>query len=54
MDVLVPPHVDLIVETGEHVTAGETVLGWLPAADAESSTAAGTTATEGAPSSTTP
>ena len=30
MDVLVPPHVDLTVEKGEHVTAGETVMGWLP------------------------
>ena len=54
MDVLVPPHVDLTVETGEHVTAGETVLGWLPEAAAEPSAAAGTTATEGAPSSTAP
>jgi phosphatidylserine decarboxylase len=34
MDVLVPPHVDLEVEEGQHVTAGETVMGWLPAADA--------------------
>ena len=35
MDVLVPPHVDLILEKGEHVRAGETVIGWLPAAEAE-------------------
>ena len=34
MDVLVPPHVDLDVHEGQHVTAGETVMGWLPAADA--------------------
>ena len=35
MDVLVPPHVDLTVEKGEHVTAGETVMGWLPEAESE-------------------
>ncbi len=33
MDVLVPPHVDLTLEKGEHVRAGETVIGWLPDAD---------------------
>jgi phosphatidylserine decarboxylase len=38
MDVLVPPHVDLEVEEGQHVTAGETVMGWLPAADASAPT----------------
>jgi len=40
MDVVVPPHVDLVVEEGEHVTAGETVMGWLPEADAEAASAA--------------
>jgi len=35
MDVLVPPHVDLTVQKGEHVTAGETVMGWLPAAESD-------------------
>ena len=39
MDVLVPPHVDLTLETGEHVRAGETVIGWLPAAAPEARTA---------------
>lgn len=33
MDVLVPPHVDLTLEEGQHVRAGETVIGWLPTAD---------------------
>jgi len=32
MDVLVPPHVDLTLEQGQRVRAGETVIGWLPAA----------------------
>ncbi|PSQ95116.1 MAG: phosphatidylserine decarboxylase family protein [Bacteroidetes bacterium SW_9_63_38] len=36
MDVLVPPHVDLTVEKGEHVTAGDTVMGWLPEARVQS------------------
>ena len=36
MDVLVPPHVDLCLEKGQHVRAGETVIGWLPAASSES------------------
>jgi len=31
MDVLVPPHVDLTLEKGQHVRAGETVIGWVPA-----------------------
>jgi len=31
MDVLVPPHVDLSLEEGQHVRAGETVIGRLPA-----------------------
>jgi phosphatidylserine decarboxylase len=33
MDVLVPPHVDLTLEKGQHIRAGETVIGWLPVAD---------------------
>jgi phosphatidylserine decarboxylase len=33
MDVLVPPHVDLTLEKGQHVRAGETVIGWLPEVD---------------------
>ena len=33
MDVLVPPHVELEVEEGEHVRAGESVMGWLPPAE---------------------
>lgn len=33
MDVLVPPHVNLTLEKGQHVRAGETVIGWLPEAD---------------------
>jgi phosphatidylserine decarboxylase len=40
MDVVVPRHVDLTVENGDHVTAGETVMGWLPEADAEAASAA--------------
>lgn len=35
MDVVVPPHVDLTVEEGEHVRAGESVMGWLPETDAD-------------------
>ena len=35
MDVLVPPHVDLRLEKGQRVRAGETVIGWLPAAGPE-------------------
>lgn len=35
MDVLVPPHVDLRLEKGQRVRAGETVIGWLPAAAPE-------------------
>jgi phosphatidylserine decarboxylase len=40
MDVLVPPHVDLAVEEGEHVRAGESVMGWLPSAAEASGTSA--------------
>lgn len=36
MDVLVPPHVELDLEEGQHVRAGETVIGWLPVVDAAS------------------
>jgi phosphatidylserine decarboxylase len=36
MDVLVPPHVELDLENGQHVRAGETVIGWLPSAGAPS------------------
>ncbi len=36
MDVLVPPHVELDLEEGQQVRAGETVIGWLPAADTAS------------------
>lgn len=39
MDVLVPPHVDLTLNEGDHVRAGETVIGWLPAADEEDANA---------------
>lgn len=35
MDVLVPPHVELTLEEGEQVWAGETVIGWLPDAEEE-------------------
>ena len=40
MDLLVPPHVDLTIEEGEHVTAGETVMGWLPEVESETATRA--------------
>ncbi len=40
MDVLVPPHVDLDVDKGQHVRAGETVMGWLPTADSSTEAAA--------------
>lgn len=40
MDVLVPPHVDLTLEEGQHVRAGETVIGWLPGAAPEEDDAA--------------
>lgn len=33
MDVLVPPHVDLTLEEGQHVRAGETVMGWVSTPD---------------------
>ena len=46
MDVLVPPYVDLDVTEGEHVTAGETVMGWLPPADATGETTAQAVASE--------
>jgi len=36
MDVLVPPHVTLMVEEGQTVRAGETVMGRLPAAPSAS------------------
>jgi len=39
MDVLVPPHVRLDVEEGQHVTAGETVMGRLPAPDGDAEAA---------------
>jgi phosphatidylserine decarboxylase len=38
MDVLVPPRVELDLQEGQHVRAGETVIGWLPATDTPSST----------------
>lgn len=40
MDVLVPPHVELTIEKGQHVRAGETVMGWLPETDAPDDTTA--------------
>lgn len=40
MDVLVPPHVELTLEEGQHVRAGETVIGWLPPAEPETDAAA--------------
>jgi phosphatidylserine decarboxylase len=49
MDVLVPPHVDLTLETGEHVRAGETVIGWLPAAAPETASEARTAEPSDAP-----
>jgi len=39
MDVLVPPHVELDVDKGQHVRAGETVMGWLPTADSSAEVA---------------
>jgi phosphatidylserine decarboxylase len=33
MDVVVPPHVELTVKEGEHVRAGESVMGWVPDSD---------------------
>lgn len=38
MDVVVPPHVELTVEEGEHVRAGESVMGWLPVSDSAAET----------------
>ena len=52
MDVLVPPHVDLTLEEGQHVRAGETVIGWLPAAASEE--AGDAAAAHSADASTTP
>jgi phosphatidylserine decarboxylase len=49
MDVLVPPHVDLTLEPGEHVRAGESVIGWLPAAEAEPAAEARSAASTDAP-----
>lgn len=49
MDLLVPPHVDLDVEEGQHVTAGETVMGWLPAGDASEKTKAEASTSADAP-----
>lgn len=40
MDVVVPPHVDLSLEEGQHVRAGETVIGWIPSAESTAETAA--------------
>lgn len=40
MDVVVPPHVDLTLEKGQHVRAGETVIGWIPSADSTGETVA--------------
>jgi phosphatidylserine decarboxylase len=51
MDVLVPPHVDLDVEEGQHVRAGETVMGWLPAADSDEGQEASTPAARSSASS---
>lgn len=45
MDVLVPRSVDLQLEEGQHVRAGETVMGWLPAADSSSGASADRPAT---------
>lgn len=49
MDVVVPPEVDLSVEEGEHVRAGESVMGWLPAANSDAKTAAHTAEPSDAP-----
>ena len=49
MDVLVPPHVDLDLEEGERVRAGETVMGWLPAADAATEATSRTAESSDAP-----
>ena len=38
MDVLVPPHVELDLERGQRVRAGETIIGWLPAAESTEQT----------------
>lgn len=35
MDVLVPPDVALTLEKGQHVRAGETVIGWLELSDTD-------------------
>ncbi len=52
MDVLVPPHVQLTLEEGQQVWAGETVIGRLSPPDAE--TAAHARSTESAESSDSP
>ncbi len=50
MDVLVPPHVRISAEVGDHVRAGETVLGRLPAPDAAlGATARDAASTQAAP-----
>lgn len=55
MDVLVPPHVELTVEEGEQVWAGETVMGWLSEAEeAQAQPAESVDATEASDSATTP
>ncbi|PQJ33843.1 phosphatidylserine decarboxylase [Salinibacter sp. 10B] len=55
MDVVVPPHVDLTLEKGQHVRAGETVIGWLPEADAaETARAEAVVSSEASDSSATP
>ena len=51
MDVLVPPHVDLTLEEGQHVRAGETVIGWLPGAAPEEDDAAAAARPSGVPPS---
>lgn len=50
MDVLVPPHVDLTLEKGQRVRAGETVIGWLPTADSSDSSHVEEAAAPSAPS----
>jgi phosphatidylserine decarboxylase len=52
MDVLVPPHVDLTLEKGQHVRAGETVIGWLPPADSATEAEAPAAASSDAPTPT--
>ncbi len=49
MDVLVPPHVDVNVEEGQHVRAGETVMGWLATDDSVEEASARAAETSDAP-----